>query len=140
MKFSVLMSVYKNEKPEFFKQAVNSVIEQTLAPEEIILIRDGVVPAELQMAIDEYLSNYPQLFTYIPLEENKGLGNALMVGVEKARNELIARMDTDDISVPNRFEKQIRFMQENPEIDVLFSLPALVVIIIIAFSKLTCLP
>ena len=118
MKFSVLMSVYKNEKVNFFKQAMDSVLSQTLPPEEIVLIRDGEVYEELQKAIDDYIAKYPELFTYIPLEENKGLGNALMLGVEKARNELIARMDTDDICVPDRFEKQIRFMEENPEIDI----------------------
>ena len=118
MRFSVLMSVYKNEKVDFFKQAMDSVLSQTLPPEEIVLIRDGQVPEELQMAIDEYIVRYSQLFTYIPLEENKGLGNALMLGVEKARNELIARMDTDDICVLDRFEKQIRFMEENPQVDM----------------------
>ena len=118
MKFSVLMSVYKNEKVEFFKQAMDSVLSQTLPLEEIVLIRDGIVYKELQTAIDEYISKYPELFTYIPLEENKGLGNALKIGVERARNELIARMDTDDICVPDRFEKQIRFMEENPQVDI----------------------
>lgn len=118
MKFSVLMSVYKNEKVEFFKQAMDSVLSQTLPPEEIVLIRDGAVYEELQKAIDEYIERYPELFTYVPLEENQGLGNALRIGVEKARNELIARMDTDDICVPDRFEKQIRFMEENPQVDI----------------------
>ncbi len=118
MKFSVLMSVYKNEKVEFFKQAMDSVLSQTLLPEEIVLIRDGTVYEELQKTIDEYIERYPELFTYVPLEENQGLGNALRVGVEKARNELIARMDTDDICVLDRFEKQIRFMEENPQVDI----------------------
>ena len=112
------MSVYKNEKVEFFKQAMDSVLSQTLPPEEIVLIRDGEVYEELQKAIDEYIEKYPELFTYVPLEENKGLGNALRIGVEKARNELIARMDTDDICVSDRFEKQIRFMEENLQVDI----------------------
>lgn len=118
MKFSVLMSIYKNEKVDFFKQAMDSVLAQTLPPEEIVLIRDGVVYEELQEAIDKYIENYPELFTYVPLEENQGLGNALRIGVEKARNELIARMDTDDICVSDRFEKQIQFMEENPQVDI----------------------
>ena len=118
MKFSVLMSVYKNEKVDFFKQAMDSVLSQTLPPEEIVLIRDGEVYEELQKAIDDYIAKYPELFTYIPLEENQGLGNALKIGVEKARNELIARMDTDDICVSDRFEKQIRFIEENPQVDI----------------------
>lgn len=118
MQFSVLMSVYKNEQVEFFKQSVDSVLNQSVVPEEIVLIRDGEVPENLQNAIDEYLKTYPTLFTYIPLEKNQGLGNALRIGAEKARNELIARMDTDDICVPDRFEKQIRFMEENPQVDI----------------------
>ena len=92
--------------------------QRHLYPDEIILIRDGVVYEELQTVIDGYIEKYPKLFTYIPLEENQGLGNALKIGVERARNELIARMDTDDICVPDRFEKQIRFMEKNPQIDI----------------------
>ncbi len=75
MKFSVLMSVYKNEKVDFFKQAMDSVLAQTLPPEEIVLIRDGVVYEELQMVIDGYIEKYPKLFTYIPLEENQEVGS-----------------------------------------------------------------
>lgn len=118
MKFSVLMSVYKNEKVDFFKEAMNSVLSQTVKPEEIVLIRDGEVYEELQTAIDEYIQKYPAIFTYIPLEKNGGLGNALRIGVEKARNELIARMDTDDISTPNRFEKQLGKFEEDPDLDM----------------------
>ena len=118
MHFSVLMSVYKNEKAEFFKQAVDSVIHQTLPPSEIVLVRDGAVYDELQAAIDQYLEKYPELFTYIPLEQNGGLGNALRTGMERCRYDLVARMDTDDISVPDRFEKQVRFLSANPDTDV----------------------
>ncbi len=113
-KFSVLMSVYKKENTEFFKQAMDSVLAQSVLPEEIILIRDGQVPDELQAAIDSYVID-STLFTYIPLEENGGLGNALKIGVERARNELIARMDTDDICAPGRFELQLKFFEEHPD-------------------------
>lgn len=114
----MLMSVYKNEKTEFFKQAVDSVLSQSLQPEEIVLIRDGQVPNDLQIAIDEYIEKYPTIFTYIPLATNGGLGNALRLGVEQARNELIARMDTDDISTPNRFERQLEKFKEDPTLDM----------------------
>lgn len=119
MDFSVLMSVYKNERADYFVSAVDSVINQTVKPNEIILIRDGIVPQDLQDAIDNYLSNYPELFTYVPLQENGGLGNALRIGVEKSRNELIARMDTDDICVQDRFEKQINHFVSDPDLDIL---------------------
>ena len=118
LKFSVLMSVYKKENAEYFKQAMDSVINQTLAPEQIVLVRDGEVPELLQQTIDEYLEKFPELFTYVPLEQNGGLGNALNFGLNYCRNELVARMDTDDICVPDRFEKQVAFFKENPEIDI----------------------
>lgn len=118
LKFSVLMSVYKKENAEYFKQAMDSVINQTLKPEQIVLVRDGEVPELLQQTIDEYLQNYSELFTYVPIEQNGGLGSALNLGLTYCRNELVARMDTDDICVPDRFEKQVAFFKENPEIDI----------------------
>lgn len=118
MKYSVLMSVYKNEKVEYFKEAIESVLNQTLPPDEIVLVRDGTVYEELQNIIDSYVSQYPEIFTYLPLEQNGGLGKALEYGLPYCRNELIGRMDTDDISVPNRFQSQVEFMQNNPDIDI----------------------
>lgn len=118
MKYSVLMSVYKNEKVEYFNEAIESLLNQTAPPDEIVLVRDGMVYEELQNTIDGYVSKYPNIFTYLPLEENGGLGKALAYGLPYCRNELIGRMDTDDISVPNRFEKQLDFMQNNPDVDI----------------------
>lgn len=118
MLYSVLMSVYKNEKVPFFREAVNSVLNQTERPEQIVLVRDGEVYEELQAAIDAYVSEYSDIFTYVPLEDNRGLGNALRVGLFECRNELVGRMDTDDICLPDRFEQQIRFFEEHPDVDV----------------------
>lgn len=118
MKFSVLMSVYKNENPEFFKAALDSTVNQSCMPDEIVLVRDGEVPKELQGVIDEYISRYPKMLTYIPLAENKGLGNALMIGLEKSRNEIVARMDSDDICSVDRFKKQLEFLENNPDVDI----------------------
>ena len=118
MKYSVLMSVYKNEKVEYFIQAVDSLLNQTVQPEQIVLVRDGTVYEELQCAIDEYIGKYPELFTYLPLEQNGGLGNALRYGLTFCRNELVGRMDTDDISVAGRFERQLDFMKSNPDVDI----------------------
>lgn len=119
MNYSVLMSVYKNEKTEYFIQSVNSLLNQTVKPEQIVLVRDGVVYEELQNAIDKFVADYPDLFTYLPLEQNGGLGKALRYGLAHCRNELVGRMDTDDICVLDRFEHQLEFMKNNPEIDVL---------------------
>ncbi len=119
MKFSVLMSVYKNEKPENFVEAMDSVLTQTLMPDEIVLMRDGPVPGEMQSVINRYLNGeFGSVFSYYPMEQNQGLGNALKLGVEKAKYDYIARMDTDDIAEPNRFELQTSFMEEHPEISV----------------------
>ena len=118
MKYSVLMSVYKNEKVEYFKEAIESLLNQTVPPDEIVLVRDGAVYDELQSAIDEYVSAHPELFTYLPLEENGGLGKALGYGLPYCRNELVGRMDTDDICAPDRFEKQLECFANNPELDM----------------------
>lgn len=117
MKFSVLMSVYKNEDPVYFQRAMESVLTQTLPPDEIVLVRDGKLPDELQRLVDEYVKN--PAVKYCPLEENVGLGNALNEGLKHASYELVARMDTDDICLPERFEKQVKFMEENPSVSLL---------------------
>lgn len=118
MKFSVLTSVYKNDAPGPFRDALDSTINQTCPPDEIVLVRDGQVPAELQAVIDEYVSRYPELFTYIPFEENMGRGTVLRESVLRSRNDVLAIMDSDDLCLPGRFEKQIRFLEQNPDIDV----------------------
>ena len=74
--FSVLLSVYKNEKYEYFEAALNSILNQTMAPSEIVLIRDGEVPKPLQVSIDRFLENSIVPVKYIPFEKNGGLGNA----------------------------------------------------------------
>ena len=118
MNYSVLISVYKNEKVDFFIQAIDSLLNQTVSPEQIVLVRDGAVYEELQNTIDKYVIEYPNIFTYLPLEQNGGLGNALRYGLTYCRNELVGRMDTDDISVPDRFEKQLAFMKNHPDVDI----------------------
>ena len=111
------MSVYKNETLSNFITAMDSVLDQTLLPDEIVLMRDGPVPAELQDVIDTYVRN-SSIISYYPLEENRGLGEALRIGVQKAKYDLIARMDTDDYALPNRFELQIRYHETHPEVSV----------------------
>lgn len=115
--FSVVTSVYKNDNPEHFKKAMDSLLNQTVLPSEIVLIIDGPIPAELDEAVNSYKSN--KLFNIVRFEENKGLGIVLKTGVEIANNELIARMDSDDISLPNRFAEQLKYFEEHPRIDIL---------------------
>lgn len=117
-KFSVLISVYFKENPFYFKKALDSIVNQTLLPNEIVLIKDGPLSEELEIVLNEYILDYPNFFKVISLPVNKGLGNALAIGVNECSYEFIARMDTDDICVLNRFEKQIDFLRNNPKIDL----------------------
>lgn len=117
--FTVITSVYRNDKPEFVCTALDSMlIEQTITPTEILLVRDGVVPSELENVLEEYETAYPKIMHIIRLEKNGGLGKALKLGVENAKYEIVARMDSDDICLPYRFEKQLRYMEQHPECDI----------------------
>ena len=102
------MSVYKKEKAEYLKLALDSVINQTLTPDEIVLVQDGELTKELYAVIGKYKQKYTAIFKTYALKENQGLGKALNFGMEKCSYELIARMDTDDIAEPNRFELQVQ--------------------------------
>lgn len=114
------MSVYKNDNPLHFTQAVLSVINQTIAPSEIIIVIDGPVGEELQAAIDQIAKDY-SIIKLVSLSTNMGLGLALQEGSKHCSYDLIARMDSDDISLPDRFEKQLKIFQENQELDVVGS-------------------
>lgn len=117
--FSVLMSAYKNDNAFDFRKAVESVsINQILHPNEIVIIIDGPVPEMLSQTIKSLEKEISCIKTNW-LTENKGLGNAMNIGVHLCSHELIARMDADDISMPERFEKQVAYMTQHPEIAVL---------------------
>lgn len=114
---SVLMSVYKNETPEYLRQAVESILNQTRKPDEIILVEDGPLTNELYKVLNELESLYPSIICRYPLSENVGLGLALKYGVEQCRFSLIARMDTDDLSVLNRLELQEKEFLTHQDLD-----------------------
>jgi Glycosyltransferases, probably involved in cell wall biogenesis len=118
--FSVLMSVYYKENPLYLDQALNSVFNQTLPPNEVVLIEDGPIEEPLKEVIYKHKQKFPQI-KIITLEKNKGLGIALNEGLKHCSNNLIARMDTDDIAKLNRFEKQIQQFEQHPELDVVGS-------------------
>lgn len=116
MKFTVLMSVYYKEKPEYLQLALESIINQTVKPNEIVLVQDGKLTNELQAVITDQLQKYPDIFKTYALKQNQGLGKALNFGMKKCSNELIARMDTDDIAELNRFELQIKEFKQDKEL------------------------
>lgn len=117
--FSVITSVYKNDKPEYVRVALDSMlVHQSVNPDEIVLVQDGPVSEELEKLLSEYKDKYGETIFVIVLQENKGLGNALMLGVENAKYDIIARMDSDDICAPDRFEKQLAYLESHPECDI----------------------
>ncbi len=120
MKISVLMSVYKNDDPIFLREALISIYEkQTRKPDEIVVVFDGPLSDELYDVLNRFQSDKEEIVFYYPQQTNKGLGEALRIGAEYCTGDYIFRMDSDDISVPERFAKQCAYIESNPNIDVL---------------------
>ena len=113
---SVVMSVYKNDRGEWFRMAIDSILRQSLKSDDIIIVRDGLVSDEINEILSDYELN-PSV-TVIRLENNVGAGEARNIGIRIARNELVAIMDADDISVPNRLELQLSEFKNNPHLSI----------------------
>lgn len=119
MEFSVLMSVYAKETPEFLNRAFKSIWdEQNVKPSQIVLVKDGLLPDALDDAVSCWQQKLGDVLTVVALEKNVGLGLALNKGLEYCDFEIVARMDTDDISIPERFERQLLFLDKNIDISV----------------------
>ena len=116
-KYSVLMTVYAKDDPEFFSLALSSMAEQTYLPDEIVLVKDGPIPDALQQVIDKAVEAGTPIVS-VQLEKNKGLGLALNEGIKVVKNDLIARMDSDDYSLPERCEKQVKEFEKNPKLAI----------------------
>ena len=121
IKFSVLMPVYYKEKAEYFSVALNSILEQTLKPNEILIIEDGKLGDDLETVIVKAEQNNSDLVRVIRLEENKGIGYVRTLGIKECKYDIVAFMDSDDIARSDRFEKQIAFLKANPNIDMVGS-------------------
>ena len=117
-KFSVLMSLYEKEKPEYFKQCMKSILNQTVVPDQIVIVKDGPLTDELEAVLIDHVRKNPELYTIVPLDVNQGLGLALAEGILHCRYDLVARMDTDDLSVKTRFECQLKEFKADPELDI----------------------
>lgn len=121
-KYSVLMSVYKNDSPEYLKIALESIYDnQTRKPDEIVVVFDGPLKDRLYSVLDEFRKGKESIVKYYPQEVNRGLGEALRIGSCLCTGDYILRMDSDDVSDPCRFEKQIAYVEAHPDIDVLGS-------------------
>ena len=114
------MSVYFKEKPTYLDLSLKSVFNQTIKPNEVVLVEDGKLTKELDTIISKYEDNYPNILKVIKYEKNRGLGIALHDGLLKCSNDIVFRMDTDDICSTNRFEKQLDVFKNN-NVDVVGS-------------------
>lgn len=110
------MSVYYKDSAEWFLQAANSMLMQTVPPSEFVLVCDGPITPELNSAILELAEAAPKLLRVVRLEENKGLGVALAIGLQACSFDLVARMDSDDIAVLNRMESQLLLLENEPSL------------------------
>lgn len=113
---SVLMSIYGKEKPENLERALESVYQQSLVPDEVVLVEDGPIGDELKAV----MRRYPKL-KLVRLPINQQLGRALKAGLKECSNEIIARMDSDDIAVPDRLKLQIEYLQNHPDVSAVGS-------------------
>ena len=120
MRYSVLMSVYKNDDPDFLKIALESIYDQqTRKPDEVVVVFDGPLNDRLYAVLDEFKKGREDVVKYFPQEVNRGLGEALRIGSELCTGDYILRMDSDDISDRERFAKQIAYVEAHPEVDAI---------------------
>lgn len=116
LKFSVVMPVYIKDQPEWFEQAIESILGQTAPSDDIIIVADGPLTDELETTLNKYSHDS---ISIVRIEKNQGLSNALNVGIAAAKHELIARMDSDDIAVKERFELQVAAFAKNEKLGIL---------------------
>lgn len=119
--YSVLMSVYIKENPIYLREAMMSIYYQTIPTGDFVLVCDGPLTSNLEDTINEMRALFGNALKVHRLEKNVGLGNALNFGLSKCKNELVARMDSDDISLPERIEKQLAIFEKHPEISIVSS-------------------
>lgn len=116
--YSVLMSVYSKDLPEYLEQSIESMLKQTVLCTQFVLVEDGPISGELEEKVSDYEKQYPSLFTVVRLEQNVGLGKALDEGLKYCTYDLVARMDADDISLPERCEKLLKLFQKNENLSI----------------------
>ena len=111
------MSVYKNDNPEFLKLSIDSMINQTIKPNQFIIVKDGPLTIEIDKVLLDYKTKYPYIVV-VESKNNVGLGKALDFGLGSCTNDLIARMDADDISLPNRCEELLKLFEKYPNLSL----------------------
>lgn len=116
--YSVLMSVYYKEHPDYLRQSMQSIYDQTVPTDNFVLVCDGSLTPELDAVIAEMQKKFGSRLYVHRLARNGGLGNALNEGIKHCKNELVARMDSDDIAYPDRCEKQIAVFNTHSEVSI----------------------
>lgn len=116
--YSVLMSVYHKEKPEYLRESMESIYNQTVPTDNFVLVCDGPLNPPLDEVIAEMQKKFGNRLYVHRLAKNGGLGNALNEGMKYCKNKLVARMDSDDVSHKDRCEKEIRIFETHPEISI----------------------
>jgi glycosyltransferase involved in cell wall biosynthesis len=111
--FSLLVPVYDGDRPDHIRRAMRSAVDdQTVRPDQVVIVRDGPVRDELARCLDELQRASPVPVTFVPLRTNRGLGPALDQGLAASWFDVIARMDADDVSMPHRFEVELPLIAE----------------------------
>lgn len=118
LQYSVLMSVYYKEKPEYLRQSIQSMLDQTIPTNDFVIVCDGGLTKALDEVLISFTEEFPGLFQIIKLEKNQGLGIALNIGMKHCKNEIVTRMDSDDISLPNRCERQLSRFENDSSLDI----------------------
>lgn len=113
--YSVLMSVYYKEHPDYLRQSMQSIYDQTVPTDDFVLVCDGPLTPELDAVIADMQQQFGPRLNVCRLLKNGGLGKALNFGIGQCKNDLVARMDSDDVSRPDRCERQLAVFQDHPE-------------------------
>lgn len=114
---SVVLATYGGDDPDALEEALDSILDQTLPPAEVVLVENGPVPSDIESVVETHRQEYPESVSVVEIASNRERGYARRVGVENANHELVAMMDSDDIAVPQRFEAQVKFLSSHPDID-----------------------
>ncbi|MBQ9543434.1 glycosyltransferase [Ruminococcus sp.] len=120
-KYSVLMSVYDQELPENLNQSLESMLKQTYPPSDFVLVCDGKLTNELDVIVKSFQNEYKKIFHIVRIDENVGAGKAVNKGIKACRCEYIVRMDSDDVSKPDRCMKEMLLFAVKPELDIVGS-------------------
>ncbi|MFD0691537.1 glycosyltransferase [Actinomadura fibrosa] len=116
-RFTLLMTVYGGDREEYVREAFRSAVhEQTLRPDQVVLVQDGPVAPGLEACLRDLVEDSPVEVTFVRLDANRGLGPALDAGLQAARHDIVARMDADDIAMPHRFAEQVPLVRDGADL------------------------